>query len=321
MSVTNRNRRFRVRGWGFRIRAREFGRAIAVAPMIVVAASLDAESSKLGAGSPASRQSASTRPRITGISHVAFRVSDASAARQFYGGVLGFEEQHASKGAQIVFGIGTHQRLVLEPGLRIDQEDRLSHLAFETPDVSALAAYLRARGVRVEQPSERCEEGAVRVTDPDDHVIEFVQGIWPPGPPRTAGRALSARLLHAGLTIRDEETAHKFYRDVLGFGEIWRGGRTQITQWVNMRVPDGTDYLEYMLVSSVPDRRQLGVLHHVCLLVPEIQAAWEEVARRTSGSARALIAPPNVGVNGRWQLNLYDADGTRSELMEPYRVR
>jgi hypothetical protein len=30
---------------------------------------------------------------------------------------------------------------------------------------------------------------------------------------------------------------------------------------------------------------------------------------------------PAVGVNGRYQLNLFDPDGTRTELMEPFRVR
>jgi lactoylglutathione lyase len=129
-------------------------------------------------------------------------------------------------------------------------------------------------------------------------------------------------LLHAGVTVRDEQAAHRFYRDVLGFSEIWRGGRPEgTTSWVNMRVPDGTDYLEYMLVTNPPDRRQLGVLHHVCLLVPDIQTAWETVATRSTPAMRSQLTSPNVGTNGKWQLNLYDADGTRIELMEPFRIR
>ena len=134
--------------------------------------------------------------------------------------------------------------------------------------------------------------------------------------------ALSSRILHAGLTVRDEAAANRFYKDILGFGEIWRGGRSEgTTDWINMRVPDGTDYLEYMLVSSPPDRRQRGVLHHVALLVPDIQAAWEAAGARTPAEKRATLGPPNVGRNGRWQLNLYDGDGTRTELMEPFTVR
>ena len=88
-----------------------------------------------------------------------------------------------------------------------------------------------------------------------------------------------------------------------------------------MRVPDGTEYIEYMLITSEPNRRQRGTLHHVALLVSDIQTAWDEAARRTPESARATLSPPNVGVNGRWQLNVYDPDGTRVELMEPFRIR
>ena len=266
-------------------------------------------------------QPAPQRPRILGISHVAFRVSDLTAARRFYGETLGLSEGKPSRNA-VVFLVGS-QRITIEPGLEASDDERLSHLAFATPDVKAVAAYLTARGLQVQQPPERCEDSAIRVVDPDGHAIEFVQTEWPPEPAGTRSRAaLSERVLHAGLTIRDEQRAHTFYKDVLGFSEIWRGGRPEgVTQWVNMRVPDGTEYLEYMLISSQPDRRQRGTLHHVALLVPDIQTAWDETARRTPEPARASLTPPNVGVNGRWQLNLYDPDGTRVELMEPFRIR
>jgi lactoylglutathione lyase len=270
-----------------------------------------------------SAQPSPARPRVTGISHVAFRVTDAAAARHFYADVLGLTER-AGGGSRMTFAIGSRQRVLIEPGLPADEDERLSHLAFETADVKGMAAYLGSRGIQVTQPATRCEESAVSVQDPDGHPIEFVQANWPPDKrDLAADRALSHRLLHAGLIVRDEEAAHRFYRDVLGFSEIWRGGRPEgVTQWVNMRVPDGTEYIEYMLASSPPTRRQRGTQHHLCLLVPEIQSAWEEAARRVGADASsALPSPPNVGVNGKWQLNLYDPDGTRTELMEAFRVR
>ena len=267
-------------------------------------------------------QTGPARPRVTGIDHVAFRVSDEAASRRFYSEVLGLVNRPSTGTGRIVYDVGHRQRVVLEPGLAAKEEERLSHLAFETTDVSALNAYLSARGMQV-QPAGQCQQGAVRLTDPDGHTIEFVPVKWPPDRPGPRGdRVLSTRLLHAGLIVRDEEAAHRFYRDALGFSEIWRGGRKEgVTQWVNMRVPDGTDYLEYMLVTAPPDRRQRGVLHHQALLVPDIQAAWEEVVRRTPEADRAALSRPQVGVNGRWQLNLLDPDGTRTELMEPFTVR
>ena len=269
-------------------------------------------------------QPAPTRPRITGIGHVAFRVSDTAAARNFYGNLLGLAEHARARPGRVAYRVGQRQHVALEPGLPPNEEERLSHIAFETPDVTAMAAYLTSRGVRVLQPADRCEETSIRVADPDGNGIEFVESAWPPPNLQAASapRALATRLLHAGAVVRDEAAAHAFYRDTLGFSEIWRGGRTDgVTSWVNMRVPDGTDYVEYMLVTQPPDRRQRGVLHHVCLIVPDIQSAWDAVATRTEPSRRPQLAPPNVGRNNRWQLNLYDPDGTRTELMEPFTIR
>jgi lactoylglutathione lyase len=236
---------------------------------------------------------------------------------------------------RLIFEVGKRQRIYVEPDLPAGDDERLVLLAFSTPDLDALAAHLTAKGVTVTpiaaMPAMPAMEGrAIGVTDPDGHPLAFVEREWPARDQSKSWRPagvvrktpLSTRILHAGLTIRDEAAATRFYKDVLGFSEIWRGGRSEgVTDWVNMRVPDGTDYLEYMLVSSAPDRRQRGVLHHVALLVPDIQAAWEAAGARTPAGERAALGPPNVGRNGRWQLNLYDTDGTRTELMEPFRVR
>lgn len=268
----------------------------------------------------ASAQAGPARPAITGISHVAFRVSDLAAARGFYGSVLGLAERTVDGGNRLEYAVGHRQYLRLTPGLPADEDERLDHLAFATVDLHSLQSYLGARGVTIGAALEPCERGAFFVRDPDGHPIEFVQTAWPPA--RTAGAAaaasLSSRILHAGLIVRQEEAAHRFYRDVLGFSEIWRGGSSDaVTSWINMRVPEGTDYLEYMLTTGEPDRRQRGSSHHACLLVSDVQDAYETVAYRAAEPLR----PPNVGRNGRWQLNLFDRDGTRIELMEPFRIR
>src|SRR4029453_13900983 len=125
--------------------------------------------------------------------------------------------------------------------------------------------------------------------------------------------------LHAGVTVRSEAAASAFYHDVLGMDEIWRGGfEPSKTNWVNMRLPDSADYVEYMLRDAPSSRRQRGVDHHICLLVPDIQQAWEKVRQRTAADKRAALHPPRIGRNQKWQLNLYDPDGTRVELMEPF---
>ena len=273
-------------------------------------------------------QSPPPRPPITGIDHVAFRVSDRAAARRFYREVVGLSERGATREGLLIFAVGASQALQVGPGLPgpPGNDERLSHVALATPDVEALKRYLAARQVKAEPASGECAGNAIRVTDPDGHSIEFVQVEWPrvsaPADVARGGLALSSRLLHAGLIVRDEQAAHAFYRDILGLSEIWRGGsRAGVTSWVNMRLPEGTDYIEYMLQADAPDRRQRGVLHHICLRVPDIQEAWNTVAARSVAAGQKAPAPPSVGRNGKWQLNLYDPDGTRVELMEPFTTR
>ena len=64
----------------------------------------------------------------------------------------------------------------------------------------------------------------------------------------------------------------RFYADILGFSEIWRGGSTDaVTSWINMKTPDGAEYIEYMLVGADPlTRSRLGSMHHVAIVIDEL---------------------------------------------------
>ena len=209
---------------------------------------------------------APARPPIVGLDHVAFRISDVEAAQRFYGELLGYPVvQPRMAGAPLMVRVNKRQAIVLEPGLPADVDDRLSHIAFATADLPALKAYLDARGVVSEGPAAgRAAASALRAQDPDGNVVEFVQeDVIVASPPTSPYVPLSTRLYHTGVAVRDEAKAHAFYRDVLGLEEIWRGGGDPArTSWVNMRVPDGTDYVEYMLNDKPPTRQQLGSQHH-----------------------------------------------------------
>ena len=63
----------------------------------------------------------------------------------------------------------------------------------------------------------------------------------------------------------------KFYNGILGFEEFWRGSSatSKTLSWVNMRVPDGTDYVEFMLYDEIPAPDRRGSAHHLCLVVPD----------------------------------------------------
>jgi lactoylglutathione lyase len=261
------------------------------------------------------------RPQILGIAHVEIQTSDLAKARAFYGGLLGFRETDPMHPAAATYMVNARQRLIIRDGLPPERDERFINVAFEA-NAAEMHAFLRETKHPTDAPAPPVRRLAT--VDPDGHAIQFVTNDRsrdePGGPP---DQRISRRILHVGLTIKDVAAADRFYKHTLGFSETWRGGRPEgTTSWINMRVPDGTDYLEYMLYpNAAPTRQQLGSAHHVALLVPDIQQALETVRARTVPGDRNHRATPNIGVNNRWQLNVFDPDGTRVEFMEPWTVR
>jgi lactoylglutathione lyase len=270
------------------------------------------------------------RPRILGLAHIGIFVSDLSSARQFYKGLLGYDEPFTIAGADGAVAaafvkIGDRQwiELLTRPN---DGQGQLDHVALYTDDADGLRRYLASRSIDVPDRVGRSAEGdkAFRIRDPDGHVVEFVEYQADSLTGRTAGRdlpasRLSARAIHAGILVGDLARATAFYAGVLGFEEFWRGNAatSKTLSWVNMRVPDGTDYLEFMLYETLPAPGGRGSAHHLCLMVPDVDRA---LAAIEAGPARSAYARPlriNTGVNRKRQLNLFDPDGTRVELMEP----
>lgn len=275
-----------------------------------------------------------SRPPIMGIAHIAFQVSDLKKAREFYGEFLGYEEPFQifntdGSLALTYFKINERQYIEIFPGLPPDRDERLMHIAFETTDLEAMRLYLQSKGVKVPEKVNTGRDGNFNMTipDPDGHRVEFVQyrsgSLHSRAKARYIGAArISSRILHVGITVNDQSKADAFYKDILGFSEIWRGGATDnVLSWINMRVPDGTDYIEYMLWTEKPDRQRLGSMHHVALQVPSIQTALETLRERAEKIGNITVRFPNLGRNRRWQLNVFDPDGSRAELMEPYPIK
>lgn len=277
-------------------------------------------------------QKAPTRPAIIGVSHIGLRTDNLDASRKFYTGVLGFSEAFSlddppGKLLLTYFKVNDHQFIEVFPELKDAKEDRLSHIAFETTDAEQLRAYMASRGWDVPGKLDPMLDGnrGFEAKDPDGHTVEFVQLMPGSIHSRDFGKHLpstriSQRIIHVGVTVRDRAAADKFYRDILGFQETWRGGMKDTeTDWVDMRVPDGTDWLEYMLnVGDNPSPRLLGIMHHLALGVPSVDEAFKILRER---DPKAVTEKPQIGRDGKWQLNLYDPNLTRVELMEPKPVR
>jgi catechol 2,3-dioxygenase-like lactoylglutathione lyase family enzyme len=270
-----------------------------------------------------------TRPKIVGVAHIGLRTDDMAAARKFYTGVLGLQEPFSldkppSEGTGLLltyFKVNDHQYVEVFPELKDAKQDRLSHISFETSDAEQMRAYLAGKGVKVPDKLEPMLDGnrGFDVDDPDGHDVEFVQLMPGSIHSRNFGKFLpdsriSQRIIHVGVVVKDRAASDHFYKDVLGFKEIWHGGMTdRDTDWVDMRVPDGTDWLEYMLNVKNPDPQELGVMHHFALGVPNVKAGYEIAIKRGYNASEK----PQIGRDGKWQFNLYDPNLTRVELMEP----
>jgi lactoylglutathione lyase len=272
------------------------------------------------------------RPHILGLSHMALYVHDIQKSRVFYKTFLGFDEPYSltNKDGTLHLTwikINDHQTLELFPEQQTNT-DRLYHIALETDDAEGMRRYLGAHGVKVPEQTSKGKIGNKNyfITDPDGHTVEIVE--YEPDGWTVLNKGkympdtrISTHVPHMGILVGDLTAAQKFYGDILGFKEIWRGSKNnKQLSWVHEQVPDGKDFIELMLYSKVPDPDKRGTAHHFCLEVQDVEKAK---ATLEQGAAKIGYDKPmtvQTGVNRKRQMNLYDPDGTRVELMEPTTV-
>lgn len=270
------------------------------------------------------------RPPITGIAHVALAAQSISADRAYYTHYLGWQAVASPEFADGVRFYGNpHQTVEVRPA-KSKSELAFQHVEFSTPDASALRLYLQSKGVQVPAALTLLSDGEqlFLVKDPEGNTIGFVQ---PAGHSTSAAAApalpiepmppagpqnISGRIIHAGFLVRSAPTEDKFYRDILGFRLYWMGGmKDSVTDFVSLQVPNGTDWIEYMLnAPAQPSAHQIGVDDHFSLGVPHMDPVVAAFKQRGF--------PPNgqtakqMGRDGKYQFNIYDPDGVRIEYME-----
>jgi catechol 2,3-dioxygenase-like lactoylglutathione lyase family enzyme len=280
----------------------------------------------LYSGVASSQSGKPARPAITGISHVTFFADDLAKSEQFYGSTLGWEQVPAGVPNSGVHFYANHVQYIelLSPPSK-GRENRLDGVAFSTSDADALRRYLGANGVKV-PPAAAVESNGDRsftVRDPEGNKVEFTQaGPNAPKGGTSVSSRVSGHINHAGYVVRSRAAEDAFYKNLLGFHVYWEGGaKPGQTDWVMMQVPDGTDWLEYMLRLPVhPSRAQLASANHFSPGVLTM-ADLEKKLKQNGWVASAQQHPPLLGVDGKWQYDLADPDGTRVEFMEflPYK--
>jgi catechol 2,3-dioxygenase-like lactoylglutathione lyase family enzyme len=270
-------------------------------------------------------QSAPARPRITGVSHLAVYTSNPSATDHYYTVTIGAVKQADPENPKGVrYALSSTQFVEVLPLPAGAGVNRMDHAAFNTVDAEGLRKYLAAKDWRVPASVDKQSDGGkmFEVKDPEGNRIQFVQ---PPANARVeAPKAIGHHIIHVGFLVRDREKEDSFYKGLLGFRPYWWGGmKDDKVDWVSQQVPDGHDWLEYMLTSGpsgsgIPatmSQHQLGVLDHVAIGEKSVDEAYNTLKSQGRLEGVQCDKGTKIGKDGKGQFNLYDPDEIRSELM------
>jgi len=256
------------------------------------------------------------RPRITGIDHVSFYATNPDGVKKLYSDILGLTAAAPIESGETTRYMSGKQWVGYSAAPDPKATDRMDHIAFTTDNIAGLRRYLTQKGLKPGQIQGRSDHSlSFAVDDPEGHHVEFVERAKDESAPAEPN-AVSRRMIHAGFLVYNRAAADHFYREVLGFRPYWHGGmKDNETDWVSLQVPDGTDWLEYMLNQPAhPDLRLTGVMNHISYGVADMkkaQAVLESHGWKEHGDEHA-----QMGRDGKRQLNVFDPDLTRIELME-----
>jgi catechol 2,3-dioxygenase-like lactoylglutathione lyase family enzyme len=257
------------------------------------------------------------RAHITGIDHVAFYTTQPEVVKNLYTVTLGLAAAApVESGEQVRYLVGK-QWVGYSAAPDANATDRMDHVAFTTDDISALRKYLIANGVKAPAIEGHADHSlSFFVADPEGHRIEFVERDQTEKPIPPPDSAVSRHMIHAGFPVHNRDAEDRFYRQLLGFRPYWYGGmHNGETDWVALQVPDGTDWLEYMLNQPEhPDLQRMGVLNHISLGVADMKKAQSIL--ESHGWKQHDGEHSQMGRDGKWQLNVFDPDFSRIELME-----
>ena len=174
---------------------------------------------------------------ITGIAHIAFRVSDLDREIAFLG-KLGYEESfaitNAGKTTEVFVKINDRQFIELYPKTDSSQPLGWMHVCFEAGDLNALIKYYDSTGLKAAPVRKAAAGNLISSTnDPEGRVTEFTQ--YMPGSRHTLDRGqhlgtnrASTELMGIDLPVKEGAAEKEFYID-LGFEAQAVNGNVRLT--------------------------------------------------------------------------------------------
>ena len=140
--------------------------------------------------------------------------------------------------------------------------------------------------------------------DPEGNLLVFVQSgsEKPVASAAIPPNATSTRIIHVGFMVHDRDKEDAFWQTILGFRPYWHGGRNaDVTDWVALQVPNGSDWIEYMLnPAPTPNLSQSGMSDHFSLGVTHMQDAVTALARNHCEGANC--SKIETGLDGKVQI-------------------
>lgn len=261
-------------------------------------------------------QAPAARPHITGIDHVAFYTTSPDGVKHLYADILGLTSADPIEPGETVRYMSGKQWVGYSAAPDPKATDRMDHVGFTTDNIAALRRYLTDKGFKPGKIEGRSDHSLTfTVSDPEGHHVEFVERAKSDAA-SAEPNAVSRRMIHTGFLVYNQNAEDHFYREILGFRPYWHGGmHDNQNDWVSLQVPDGSDWLEYMLNQPQhPDLQLTGVMNHISYGVVDMkktQALMESHGWKPHGDEQA-----EVGKDGKWQLDVFDPDLSRVELME-----
>ena len=257
-------------------------------------------------------------PRILGMAHMAYNVTDQKAARDYYVGFLGFQEAFTLKNADgidhvVYIKINDHQYIELynEP---VKNYGYIHDAGFETNDAKGMHDHLVSIGDKVtEVKKDDAGNLSFEVTDNSGFTLQVVQYLPDSLTGKTKGKFLSASRIsdHIGLLESDKDATWKWYADAFGFTKEGDGTK--------MAIPGSPDRFEVGWEKKQPPAEaRFHVKDHICLSNSDVPKMTADLRGRPQITEFPdAIADTHQLGNGKNVVEIYDSNHNRVEVMEP----
>ena len=252
---------------------------------------------------------------VSGLSGVTFLTTDLSRLRRFYGQGAGLAEVPEEPGG-IRFVVGANQWIEFRSVSDGGWARRLQHVTLEAADLDGIESVLRARGVSATWTGSDPKKRALQFADPAGNLIQVTKSSTPPAAAAMRTAPFSNHLQHIGLAVAYPlaEPTMAFYREKLGFPEVFRGnapnGRLAL---VKFRIPGpGRELIELIFFDPPLNKWAAGAFDHVNFEVSNIDDAYQALHGR--GIAIQSKHLPTVNGEHLWAIDIIDPELTRVEV-------